>query len=201
MLGSGSYGEVRIGVHQVTKQRRAVKIIPKEKVRNKQRFLTEIEILRNLDHPNICRMFESYEDDRNIYIIMELCEGGELFDKIINTGIFQENEARSIFTQIMKAINYCHKNKICHRDLKPENFLFLTKDPKSPLKVIDFGLSKVFGEDVFQINQEVEKISQKKVSKGRRRKRGNFNMNTKAGTPYYIAPEVINGDYDENCDV
>ena len=57
---------------------------------------------------------------------------------------------------MMKAINYCHCNKICHRDLKPENFLFLTKDKKSPLKVIDFGLSKVFGEDVFQINEKVE---------------------------------------------
>ena len=99
------------------------------------------------------------------------------------------------------AINYCHKNKICHRDLKPENFLFLSKDADSPLKVIDFGLSKVFGEDKFEINVKVEKISKKKVSKGRRRRRGNYNMKTKAGTPYYIAPEVINGDYDEGCDI
>ena len=81
----------------------------------------------------------------------------------------------------MKAINYCHSNKICHRDLKPENFLFLTKDKKSPLKIIDFGLSKVFGEDVFKINEKVEELSKKKVSKGRRRKGGNA-MNTRAGT-------------------
>ena len=58
----------------------------------------EIEILKNLDHPNICKMFESFEDDRNVYIIMELCEGGELFDKIIEEGIFQEDDARHIFT-------------------------------------------------------------------------------------------------------
>jgi len=101
----------------------------------------------------------------------------------------------------MKAINYCHKNKICHRDLKPENFLFLSKKEESPLKVIDFGISKVFGNDVWHINEEVEKMCKKKISKGRRRKRGNFNMNTKAGTPYYIAPEVISGDYDESCDI
>ena len=87
---------------------------------------------------------------------MELCEGGELFDRIIDTGIFAERDALHIFTQIMLAINYCHSNKICHRDLKPENFLFLTKEKSSPLKVIDFGLSRVFGEDVFNINSKVE---------------------------------------------
>lgn len=72
---------------------------------------------------------------------MELCEGGELFDKIIAKGHFNEKEARSLFLQIMLALNYCHANKICHRDLKPENFLLLTKAEDSPIKVIDFGLS------------------------------------------------------------
>ena len=111
-----------------------------------------------------------------------------------NTGIFEEQDARHIFTQIMKAINYCHSNKICHRDLKPENFLFLTKEKDSPLKVIDFGLSKVFGEDIFNINEKVKDLSGKEVSKGRKR-RGEQMMNTRAGTPYYIAPEVIKGEY------
>ena len=106
-------------------------------------------------------MYESFEDDRNIYIVMELCEGGELFDRIIDTGVFEEDEARNIFLQIMQAINYMHSNKICHRDLKPENFLFLTRKKDSPLKVIDFGLSKVFGEDLFKINEKVEEISKK----------------------------------------
>lgn len=81
----------------------------------------------------------------------------------------------------MQAINYCHSNKICHRDLKPENFLFLTKDKDSPLKVIDFGLSRVFGEDVFDINKIVEAQSKKKIKKGRKR-RGEITMNTRAGT-------------------
>lgn len=75
-----------------------------------------------------------------------LCEGGELFDRIINKGHFTENEARATFLQIMQALNYCHANKICHRDLKPENFLLLTKDDNSPLKVIDFGLSTMFND-------------------------------------------------------
>jgi len=90
VLGQGTYGDVHKAQHKVSKYWRAVKVIPKKKVRNKQRFLFEIEILRNLDHPNICRMYESYEDKRNVYIVMELCEGGELFDRIIDTGIFAE---------------------------------------------------------------------------------------------------------------
>lgn len=77
-------------------------------------------------------------------IFPRLCEGGELFDRIIEKGHFSEAEARFTFVQIMQALNYCHANKICHRDLKPENFLLLTKDDNSPLKVIDFGLSTMF---------------------------------------------------------
>ena len=75
-----------------------------------------------------------------------LCEGGELFDRIINKGHFSESEARATFLQIMQGLNYCHANKICHRDLKPENFLLLTKEDDSPLKIIDFGLSTTFNE-------------------------------------------------------
>ena len=112
---------------------------------------------------------------------MELCEGGELFDRIIDTGIFSEKEALHIFTQIMLAINYCHSNKICHRDLKPENFLFLTKAKDSPLKVIDFGLSRVFGDDVFNINSKVEKQSKKKIKHGRRRRGGEIRRLARIG--------------------
>jgi len=75
---------------------------------------------------------------------MELCEGGELFDRIIDLGHFSEQDAKNIFRQIMLAINYCHSNGICHRDLKPENLIFLNKDPSSPIKVIDFGVSCIF---------------------------------------------------------
>lgn len=111
-----------------------------------------------------------------------ICEGGELFDRIMDKGHFSEAEARAIFVSIMQALNYCHSNGICHRDLKPENFLFLTKADDSPIKVIDFGLSILF--------DETKKTGSAKVS-----------MKTKAGTPYYISPEVLAGSYDQSCDI
>jgi len=113
---------------------------------------------------------------------MELCTGGELFDRIIEKGHFNETGARNIFGQIMRAIFYCHENKICHRDLKPENFLLLDSRDDAPLKVIDFGLSSVFGD-----------------TKGTAAPKAD--MTTRAGTPYYISPEVLAGKYDESCDI
>lgn len=198
-LGQGTYGRVLRGTNKITKVVRAIKIIPKSKVKNHERFKSEIDILRGLDHPNIIKLYETYEDSRNVYLIFEVCDGGELFDRIIAKGHFSEIEARTIFLQICKSIFYCHKNGICHRDLKPENFLFSTKDDKSPLKIIDFGLSKIFKNeeemmDQKQSNQNVLGIQE---FKGRRK----VNMATKAGTPYYIAPEVLTGNYDEKCDV
>jgi calcium-dependent protein kinase len=183
-VGSGTYGNVFKATTKDTTQARAIKVIPKVKVRNQDRFKTEIEIMRNLDHPHIIKLFETFEDSRNIYLVMELCTGGELFDRIIEKGHFTESEARNIFSQIIKAIYYCHQNKICHRDLKPENFLLLDSRPDAPIKVIDFGLSQVFGE-----------VQQKDGSKSQ------VQMTTRAGTPYYISPEVLQGKYDESCDV
>jgi len=106
-----------------TKNYRAIKVIPKGKVKNPERFTRETNIMMRLDHPNIIKLYETFEDTRNIYLVMEMCEGGELFDRIINKGHFSEKEARFTFLQIIQALNYCHSNGICHRDLKPENFL------------------------------------------------------------------------------
>ncbi|CAK88776.1 unnamed protein product (macronuclear) [Paramecium tetraurelia] len=176
VIGSGTYGSVVKATLKGTKNQRAVKVIPKSKVKNPDRFKKEIDILRQLDHPNIIKLYETFEDQRNVYLVMELCEGGELFDRIMDKGYFSEAEAHEIFLQIMQALNYCHTNGICHRDLKPENFLFLTKADDSPIKVIDFGLSTLFEDPI-------------------------ITMKTKAGTPYYISPEVLKGSYDESCDI
>ena len=115
-LGQGTYGRVIKAKNKTTKVVRAIKIIPKAKVKNHERFATEINILKNIDHPNIIKLFETHEDTRNVYLVFEVCDGGELFDRIIAKGHFNEQQARTIFTQIMKSLYYCHKHGICHRD-------------------------------------------------------------------------------------
>ncbi|EER09574.1 Calcium-dependent protein kinase, putative [Perkinsus marinus ATCC 50983] len=176
-IGQGSYGSVTKAVNKSTHAVRAVKTISKSHVKNIERFKQEIAIMKMLDHPNIIKLFETFEDHRNIYLVMELCTGGELFDRIIDEGRFTEVQAAIVMQQILRAVYYMHENHIAHRDLKPENFLFLNKDPieKSWVKLIDFGLSTYFdGTDL---------------------------MKTKAGTPYYVAPQVLAGRYDEECDL
>lgn len=176
-IGQGSYGSVTRGTNKSTGAVRAIKTISKSQVKNIERFRQEISIMKQLDHPNIIRLFETFEDHRNIYLVMELASGGELFDRIIELGHLTEHQAAIIMQQILRAIHYMHQSKVMHRDLKPENFLFGTKESieKSPLKIIDFGLSCRF---------EPGQL-----------------MSTKAGTPYYVAPQVLAGKYDESCDV
>jgi len=157
--------------------KRAVKTIAKAQMKNIERFKQEIAIMKLMDHPNIIKLYESFEDHRNIYLVMELCEGGELFDSIIESGHFTEVQAAGLMRQIVRAIFYMHENHICHRDLKPENFLFSAKTQleKTLLKIIDFGLSCKFDWD--QV------------------------LTTKAGTPYYVAPQVLSGKYDHMSDL
>eukprot|EP00920_Eleutheroschizon_duboscqi_P029576 GHVT01071777.1.p1 GENE.GHVT01071777.1~~GHVT01071777.1.p1 ORF type:complete len:869 (+),score=231.43 GHVT01071777.1:871-3477(+) len=173
-LGQGTYGHVCRARDLTTQQLRAVKTISKSHVKNLQRFKQEITIMKTVDHPNIIKLFETFQDHRNIYLAMELCTGGELFDRIIEIGHFTEIDAAKIMKQIFSAVHYLHQASIVHRDLKPENFLFLSKAKESPLKIIDFGLSCTL-------------------------KPGDF-ASTKAGTPYYVAPEVLEGRYDAACD-
>merc|ERR1712190_300547 len=142
-LGEGSYGTVCKARNKSTSAIRAVKTISKAQMKNIDRFKQEIAIMKMMDHPNIIKLFETFEDHRNIYLVMELCTGGELFDRIIDSGHFTEVQAAITMQHMFRAIYYMHEQHICHRDLKPENFLFVNKDPieKCTLKVIDFGLA------------------------------------------------------------
>jgi calcium-dependent protein kinase len=179
-LGEGTYGTVCKGVNKSTNQIRAIKSIAKTSMQDKnlKRFQQEIRIMKSLDHPNIVKLFETFEDGRNIYLVMELCQGGELFDRILAEGHFSEKQAAELMKQILGCIYYLHENGYMHRDLKPENFLFMENNKPiegSTLKIIDFGLSCPF-------------------KKGQK-------MKTKAGTPYYVSPQVLEGNYDQACDV
>jgi calcium-dependent protein kinase len=176
LLGKGGFGEVKKVIHRLTRDVRAMKIIKKDKCdENYLATLTnEIKIMKQLDHPNIVRLYEIYSDSRNIYLITEYLEGGELFDLILKSKHFNENIAAKIMKQLLSAIAYCHSKKIVHRDLKPENLL-IVKNNSFEIKVIDFGLSRTF--------------------------EPNKNMYSRMGTPFYIAPEVLKKKYNEKCDV
>jgi calcium-dependent protein kinase len=143
-LGKGSFGRVYKAKHKLTNDYRAVKIITKENLNasNREKLMFEVEILRSLDHPNIIKIFEVYEDDKQFSIVTELCVGGELFDRISSAKKFSENIAAGFMYQIMSSVLTCHEKGIVHRDLKPENILFISSLETSPLKVIDFGTSK-----------------------------------------------------------
>lgn len=138
-------------------------------------MFSEVSVLKSIDHPNIIKLFELYQDDTNYYLITEHCQGGELFERIKSAENFSEKEAADYMKQILSAVYYCHERQIVHRDLKPENLLFDQKKQNANIKVIDFGTSRKFDPT-------------KKLTK-------------RLGTPYYIAPEVLKKNYDEKCDV
>lgn len=151
-----------------------------------------------LDHPNILRLIDYFEDPKYVYLVLELCSGGELFDRIIANKYYNEEDGRMIFWQIISALHYCHSNGVVHRDLKPENFIMIS--PKDPftLKIIDFGLSRTFNvNDRVLVEQTLSE--QNTNTQGWRWTRAV--LKTKAGTPFYIAPEVLTGNYNEKCDV
>ncbi|XVE60959.1 hypothetical protein DITRI_Ditri06bG0002700 [Diplodiscus trichospermus] len=137
----------------------------------------EVKILRALTgHKNLVQFYDAYEDDDNVYIVMELCKGGELLDRILSRGgKYSEEDAKSVMIQILSVVAFCHLQGVVHRDLKPENFLFTTKDENSPLKAIDFGLSDYVKPDE--------------------------RLNDIVGSAYYVAPEVLHRSYGTEADM
>ena len=173
-IGKGAFAQVRLGIHKATKQTRAIKILQKKNI-NMDDLLTEISIVSKLSHPSIMQVFEIFEDNTNVYIVSEYCKGGELFDIISEKGSFSEKEACLIMQQLLSGICYSHQNGIVHRDLKPENILMESKSNDLTIKIVDWGCAT-------QMKQKER-------------------LHETDGTSYYIAPEVLKGDYDEKCDI
>ncbi|OMJ76321.1 hypothetical protein SteCoe_24347 [Stentor coeruleus] len=178
-IGVGAFAEVHLYKYLPTNQNRAVKIIHKaglhEQHMDTDNWLKEINILTSLDHPNILKCYEIFEDSLKFYVSMEYCPGGELFYKLIEMKKFTESQAAHIMTQILSAVCYCHNKNIIHRDLKPENILLDEDNGQLTIKIADFGSSSFLDKE-------------KRLS-------GCF------GSAYYVAPEVVYGDYDELCDI
>ena len=177
VLGTGAFGMVKKATKRTSGEVRAVKMIDKLQLDQQEKISLkyEIDILKNVTHPNILRLYEVYENKSQIYMVTELCDGCELFDEISKRETFSEIEAALVTKQVLQAIAYCHGQNIAHRDLKPENILIDIKN-RGTIKVIDFGTSHHFDSS-------------------------NNVMHQLYGTPYYIAPEVLTGSYTEACDV
>jgi len=144
-LGRGQFGVTHLVTHKQTGEQFACKTIAKRKLVNKEDIedvRREVQIMHHLTgQPNIVELKGAYEDKSSVHLVMELCAGGELFDRIIAKGHYTERAAASLLRTIVQIIHTCHTMGVIHRDLKPENFLLLNKDENSPLKATDFGLS------------------------------------------------------------
>ena len=182
LLGIGSFGRVFLAQNINTLEYIAMKEIPKtsEDLLTDSEIMDEIEILKNLDHPDIVRIMEFYNTDDCYYIINEYCPGGELFEQVNN--IFSETQIAVMFRQIFSGLAYLHSNNVIHRDLKLENILIQEKEKSKEtnedlfiLKIIDFGTAKIFDK-----NKKAKAI---------------------VGSSYYIAPEVLNKKYNRECDL
>ena len=180
-LGSGSFATVKLVRNNSTKMIRAMKIIQKKKNSNGESdldILNEINILKQIDHPNVVKIFEFYNSKDAYYLITEYCEGGELFNIISQKKKLTEIQCAYIMYQVLSAIKYCHKMKIMHRDLKPENILIYKHDKTKDyydVKICDFGTSQIF-------------------------KRGEW-QSQPCGSVYYVAPEVLQKKYNSKCDL
>ncbi|KAL6987127.1 Calcium-dependent protein kinase 14 [Sarracenia purpurea var. burkii] len=179
VLGRGEFGVTYLCTDKTSREVFACKSISKKKLRTQidiEDVRREVKIMKNLPpHPNIVRLKDTYEDDNGVHLVMELCEGGELFDRIVARGHYTERAAAFVTRTVVEVIQMCHKHGVMHRDLKPENFLFANKKETSALKAIDFGLSVFF-------------------KPGER-------FNEIVGSPYYMAPEVLKRDYGPEIDV
>ena len=177
ILGRGAFSHVRLAESKNSPGNLyAIKVIDKKKIKGKEESLkNEIRALHRLHHPNIVELFEVYEENEKIYLVMDLETGGELFDRIIEKGAYTEKDAADLIKQVLSAVAYMHDNGVVHRDLKPENLLYHSTDDDSKIMISDFGLSKMEDTGI---------------------------MKSVCGTPTYVAPEVLkNKSYGKSVDV
>jgi len=175
-LGQGSFATVKQAIRKGKKkgeeggQKLAVKIIIKTALNSedKEALETEVAVMEKLKHDHIVELVEVFDCTARFYMVMELCVGGEMFDRIVKKSMYTEDEARKCVAQMADALEYCHSQGIVHRDIKPENLLYARPDPDETVKIADFGLAHLLKKDE--------------------------HLKTACGTPGYVAPEVLTGE-------
>lgn len=178
-LGTGSFAVVKMGIRKSDGAKFALKIVKKKNL-NQEELATineEVEIMYKIEHENIVQLEEIFDTPKNLYMVLELLTGGELFERIVDKGQYSERQASQLIRDIATAIKYLHSVGIVHRDLKPENLIYRNEDDDSAIKITDFGLAKYLeGSDA--------------------------QMTTACGTPGYVAPEILKNDpYDKAVDL
>ena len=177
VIGSGYSGPVRLGTSRLTKKKAAIKTFNKKMLTAKRLdFLrNEVSVYLLMDHPNIARLLDVYEDEQFVHIVMEYCAGRELYQRLVKKTKYTEQDAARTTYEMLLAINYLHQHNVVHRDIKLENFLYEDTSETANLKLIDFGFSKVFLPDELLV--------------------------ASCGSVAYVAPEVLKGNYTSQCDM
>ena len=184
-LGEGNYAQVKLGKEKSTGHMWAVKVINKKKLEpgDEEMLALEVEVLREISHPNVIHLYKVYDTKYKMYMVLELVTGGELLERLMNLGAYSEQDACDLFAKVMHAVSHLHSHGIAHRDLKPENLLLANPGDPASIKIADFGFAKI----VSKLPQTAE---------------GKHLMMTSCGTPEYVAPEVLkNIGYGVKCDV
>eukprot|EP00300_Choanocystis_sp_HF-7_P024015 c25409_g1_i1.p1 GENE.c25409_g1_i1~~c25409_g1_i1.p1 ORF type:complete len:345 (+),score=90.54 c25409_g1_i1:46-1035(+) len=177
VLGKGGFAEVVHGVNIHTKQEVALKMIKMSVFKeNEQQTLAEVDVLRQMDHAGIVKVYEVLYTPKHFVIVMELLRGGELFDRIVSRDHYCEQDARIFCRQLLDAISYMHSRNVVHRDLKPENIIYANSENDSPFKITDFGFAEI-------------------IKRGKK-------LTASCGTPEYVAPEILLGHrYNQTVDM
>jgi len=174
-IGEGGFGSVHLCTNKSNGKTRAIKAMRLNNELDREDFLNEVDIMKRIKkHRNICHILDNGTDKRFGYLVMQSCSGGELFDRIASKSMTERDAAIAV-QDIIAALRFIHTKRVVHRDLKPENVLYKDKEPGSPLKLIDFGLAIQLAPKAYET--EV------------------------CGTTSYMAPEVIKGRYQTECDM
>jgi calcium-dependent protein kinase len=190
-IGDGGSSKIFVCTHKRTRQKRAVKQIPKSNISSREKFLNEVAILGELDHPNLLRLYESFEDEEDYFIVTDFAAGGDLYDYLsANYRNMTECDIATLMKQILICVNHCHQHNVVHCDIKPENILLEHDKRFERLTLCDMGFSQFSRQHQHTHNTE-------EANTGEETSR----LTRCIGTPLFVAPEVYERNYGPKCDV